>query len=132
MKDNQHEELFTELTAESEVPAFTELDDEVAATCSGGVSYTGSNDPDVILYIDGGLEGDKLKVNASIGDGLELLGRKFNNKVSSFTILKGKWNFYADADFKGIYNSKPLGRGIYESLPGGFSNDQLSSLKRVG
>jgi hypothetical protein len=36
MKDNQHEQLFTELTAEFEAPAFQELDDEVAATCSGG------------------------------------------------------------------------------------------------
>jgi hypothetical protein len=131
MKDNQNEQLFTELTAESEAPAFTELDDEVAATCSGGVAYTGSHDPDVILYVHGGIAGDSLKVNASLNDGLNL-GKNFNDKVSSFVILKGKWNFYADAGFKGIYNSKPLGPGTYSSLPKGFSNDQLSSLKRVG
>jgi hypothetical protein len=131
MKDNQHEQLFTELTAEFETSIFKELDDEVAATCSGGEGYTGSDDPDVILYIDGRLKGDRLDVNASIKDGLSSLGRKFNDKVSSFIIRKGKWAFYADAGYKGLY-SKPLGPGTYYSLPKGFSNDQLSSLKRVG
>jgi len=133
MKDNQHEQLFTELTAEFETSIFKELDDEVAATCSGGVAYTGSHNPDVILYVHGGIAGNSLKVNASINDGLNNLEKfNFNDKVSSFIILKGKWNFYADAGFKGIYNSKPLGPGTYSSLPTGFSNDQLSSLKRVG
>jgi hypothetical protein len=121
MKDNQHEQLFTE------------LDDEVAATCSGGVAYTGGPDPDVILYTHGGTNGVPLKVNASINDGLIDLGENsFNDRVSSFIILRGRWNFYADAGFRGRYNSRPLRAGTYSSLPRGFSNDQLSSLKRVG
>ena len=122
-------EYFKQLDATLSV---MELDDEVAATCSGGVAYTGSNDPDVILYIDGGLAGSSLKVNASLNDGLKNLGKKFNDKVSSFIIRKGKWNFYADADYYGRYNSKPFGPGIYYSLPGSIKNDSLSSLKRVG
>ena len=138
MKDFQHEQLFTELTPEFEATAFTELNDEVAATCCGGVAYSGSDDPDVILYVDGGLEGDRLNVNASVKDGLNLKDQKrrvfgnFDNNVSSFVIRKGKWDFYADADSKGKYNSKPLGPGTYYSLPGNISNDSLSSLKRVG
>ncbi|PHM05652.1 beta/gamma crystallin-related protein [Nostoc sp. 'Peltigera malacea cyanobiont' DB3992] len=140
MKDNQHEQLFTELTTEFEALAFNELDDELAATCSGGVAYTGSNDPDVILYVDGNLKGDRLDVNASLNDGLKNLSKyrrnlgtnNFNDEISSFIIRKGKWNFYADPNYKGRYNSKPLGPGTYYSLPGNFANDSLTSLKRVG
>lgn len=114
--------------------ALIELDDEVAATCSGGVAYTGSNDPDVLLYVDGGLKGDRLDVNASLHDGLKNLNRygrnlfdNFNDEVSSFVIRKGKWNFYADPNYKGLYNKKPLGPGTYYSLPGSFNNDELGS-----
>jgi hypothetical protein len=44
MKVNQFEEI----------PAIKELDDEVAATCSGGVAYTGS--------------GDSPNINVSVGE----------------------------------------------------------------
>ncbi|MEH1840730.1 MAG: beta/gamma crystallin-related protein [Nostoc sp.] len=117
-----------------------ELDDKVAANCSGGEGYTGSNNPDVVLFVDGGFKGDSLKVNAKNNDGLRNLSKyrrnlgfnNFNDEISSFIIYKGKWNFYADPGYNGLYNSKPLGPGEYSSLPKGFYNDSLTSLKRVG
>jgi hypothetical protein len=131
MKVNQFEEIL----------AIKELDDEVAATCSGGEGYTGSSDPDVILYQDEhfvpGWTGTRsLKVNAKIKDGLSNLrdhSPNLNDRTSSFEIKRGLWNFYADKDYKGLYNNQPLGPGRYSTLAGtGISNDQLSSLYRVG
>lgn len=140
MKGNQSEQLFTELTIEFETSILKELDDEIAATCSGGVAYTGSNDPDVILFVDGGLKGDRLNVNASLNDGLRNLSdhrrnlgfSNFNDEISSFIIRKGKWNFYADSRYRGRYGSRSFGPGTYYSLPSSFANDSLTSLKRVG
>jgi hypothetical protein len=55
-----------------------DLDNETAATCSGGVGYLGSGDPDVILYRHARFQGDSLNLNAATGDGLLTsgLGRK--------------------------------------------------------
>ena len=122
MKDNNFEVI----------SAIKELDDAVAATCSGGEGYTGSGDPDVILYRDGGFNGgNPLRVNASINDGLSYVGNDLNDKTSSLVIIRGKWNFYADGNYGGYYNT--LGPGLYSSLNGtGIANDKLSSLYRVG
>ena len=121
--------------------AVKELNDEVAANCSGGIVSDRGPNPDIVLYTDGGLTGNALRINATTGDGpTNLAGysygalglSSYNDKVSSFVILNGKWNFYADANYKGLYNTKPLGPGSYPNLPAGFANDSLSSLKRVG
>ena len=112
------------------IPGIIELDDEHAATCSGGVAYTGSNDPDVILYRDGGFGGgNPLAVNASGGDGLNYVGDDFNDLTSSFVIIRGRWNFYRDGSFE-VYQGT-FGPGVYSSLPGGIPNDSISSLRRV-
>ncbi|MEH2165228.1 MAG: beta/gamma crystallin-related protein [Nostoc sp.] len=117
--------------AELSFSAVKELNDKVAATCSGGVAYTGSNDPDVILYRDGGFGGSNpLAVNASIGDGLNYVGDDFNDLTSSIAIIRGTWNFYVDAGY-GNYQTT-LGPGLYSSLPQGIANDSLSSLYRAG
>jgi hypothetical protein len=131
MKDNQHEQLFTELTAESEALAFQELDDEVAATFSGGEGYTGSSDPDVILYNRSDWTGSALKVNAKITDGLwSLTGYRFNDITSSITIHRGTWEFWGEAGYKG--SKRTLGPGSYKVTEAGITNDSLSSLKRIG
>lgn len=116
MKDNQ---LFTELTAEFEAPAFTELDDEVAATCSGGA---------VTLYENGnfnrGDDGRVRVINGSIAN----LG-SFNDLTSSFKISSGRWTFYADEQY-----NQPLftrGPGEYPVVPNG-TNDRISSIRKVG
>ncbi|MEH2046060.1 beta/gamma crystallin-related protein [Nostoc sp.] len=116
--------------AQLNLSAVKELNDEVAATCSGGVAYTGSNDPDVILYRDGGFGGsDPLSVNASIGDGLGYVGDDFNDLTSSIVITRGTWEFYKDSGFR-LYQAT-LGPGQYSILPGGIENDSLSSLFRI-
>jgi hypothetical protein len=131
MKVNQFEEI----------SVIQELDDEVAATCSGGEGQTGGPNPDVILYKDEFFNGADLKVNAKRNDGLSNLENyggflgfgTFNDSISSFEIKRGLWNFYADKDYKGLYNNQPLGPGKYRTLARtGISNDSLSSLKRVG
>ncbi|MCC5616264.1 beta/gamma crystallin family protein [Nostoc sp. CHAB 5836] len=113
------------------IPAIKELDDEDAATYSGGVAFTGSNDPDVILYRDGGFAGgNPLAVNASLNDGIRYVGDNFNDITSSIVIIRGVWRFYTDANFGAFQNT--LGPGLYSNLPGGISNDSISSLRRVG
>jgi hypothetical protein len=119
MKDNQHEQLFTELTAEFEAPAFQELDDEVAATCSGGqvlalyehVNFNNSQDGRVRL------------LNGSIGN----LG-SFNDITSSIKISRGVWAFYADENYNNLLFTK--GPGELAVLPRG-SNDRITSIRRV-
>jgi hypothetical protein len=121
MKNNQHEQLFTELTAESEAPAFTELDDEVAASCSGGVAY---------LYEHAGFQGRRLQ----FFNGADNLGAwDFNDKTSSIQIVGNEqWTFYEHINREG----KPvtLGPGeysLYRLNQLGIRNDSISSLRRI-
>ncbi|MEH2361747.1 beta/gamma crystallin-related protein [Nostoc sp.] len=112
------------------ISTIIELNDEDAATCSGG-AYTGSNDPDIILYRDGGFGGgNPLAVNASIGDGVNNVGPDFNDVTSSFVIIRGTWQFYKDENYRGYEGS--YGPGVYSSLPGGIVNDDITSLYRAG
>ncbi|MEH2046064.1 beta/gamma crystallin-related protein [Nostoc sp.] len=113
------------------ISSIKELNDEVAATCSGGVAYTGSNDPDVILYRDINFGGSNpLNVNASVNDGVAYVGDNFNDLTSSIAIIRGRWNFYRDAGF-GVYQTT-LGPGLYSFVPNsGIPNDSISSLYRV-
>ncbi|MEH2459687.1 beta/gamma crystallin-related protein [Nostoc sp.] len=129
--NNHRVDMNTKTLAELSFSAVKELDDKVAATCSGGEGYTGGNDPDVILYRDGGFGGgNPLAVNASISDGVSNVGNDFNDQTSSIAIIRGTWNFYSDDQF-GNYQTT-LEPGLYSSLPGGITNDSLSSLYRVG
>lgn len=54
----------------------------------------------------------------------------FNDKVSSFVVLSGRWRFFRDADFRGPA-SRIFGPGRYnwveaEDIP----NDSISSVQR--
>jgi hypothetical protein len=136
MKNNQHEQLFTELTAESEAPAFQELDDEVAATCSGGkISFGGSN-PDVLLFEDTQYRGRALAINATSGAGDENLdnaaiGSGWNNRTSSIKIIRGTWQIYTGDNYKGT--TKTLRPGDYYTPQAfGLPNDSLTGIRRVG
>ncbi len=125
MKDNQVEAIL----------AIKELDDEVAATCSGGVHYPGSNDPDVILFSDSNARGRTLRLNASGGDGFSNLrdtNLNFNDVTSSISIIRGTWTFYKDAGYNNPEDT--LGPGQY-TVGGNFGklqNDSISSLLRIG
>ncbi len=126
MKDNQHEQLFTELTAEFEAPAFKELDDEVAATCSGGVAL-------VTLYEHGNFnyprDGKVRELNGSTRN----IGRDFNDITSSIKISRGVWAFYADENYNNLLFTG--GPGNYSVLPragdGRSSNDRITSIRRI-
>ncbi|MBN3898611.1 MAG: beta/gamma crystallin family protein [Nostoc sp. NOS(2021)] len=95
MRDNQHEQLFTGLTTEFEVPAFTELDDEVAATCSGGLAP-------VTLYTDPNYLGTATDISRS-DDNVDnaLFGSGANNNTSSIIVREGIWKIYTDNNYKG-------------------------------
>ncbi len=137
MKDNQHEQLFTELTAEFEAtPAFQELDDEVAATCSGGEIYFGGSDPDMILFEHANFQGESLRVNATIGygdDNLDnaLIGNGWNDRTSSMIIYRGNWQLFRDAGYVGPVSRRSTGR--YETWGEfGQANDALTGIRRIG
>lgn len=128
---NNRVDMNNKTLAQLSFSAVKELNDDVAATCSGGVASTGGNDPDIILYRDLGFGGgNPLGVNASVNDGLSYVGDDFNDKTSSIAIIRGTWDFYQDGQF-GNYQTT-LGPGVYSNLPTGIANDSLSSLSRVG
>ncbi|BAZ22260.1 hypothetical protein NIES4073_31420 [Kalymmatonema gypsitolerans NIES-4073] len=143
MKDNQHEQLFTELTAEFEAtPAFQELDDEVAATCSGGgatdIYFYGSN-PDVILYDsrNRGL-GAALPINAkAFGGDDNLTDINWNDKTSSIQVIRGNWVAYKDAGKNNpskllTPNGGPNKDGIYPNAQSfGLPDNSLTGIFRT-
>ena len=69
---NQTQDLFA-------FGAMQDLDNESAATRSGGVGYLNSGDPDVILYNDQRFQGASLGLNAATGDGLPNFGTRDGN-----------------------------------------------------
>jgi len=84
---------------------FQELDNEVAATCSGGVAYLYDND-NVITFP----ESRVLVVSNSQPD---LRRAGFNDKTSLVKITGNeRWAFYKDINFKG--EALILGPGSYE------------------
>jgi hypothetical protein len=99
--------------------AVNELDDEIAAACSGGAAVT--------LYENGRFNRDKdgrvLPVDGNIAN----LG-SFNDITSSFKITSGRWNFYADENYNNFLFSR--GPGSYPVVPRG-TNDRVSSIKRA-
>jgi hypothetical protein len=127
---NQPQNLFALDTVE-------DLDNETAATCSGGVAYLYGNNPDVILYKDPGLRGQSIGANASTGDGIRNIGfsdgkgggfsTTFNDQVSSIRILRGSWQFFDKAGFRGDTTGR-LGPGTYWL---GHMNNKITSLFRV-
>ncbi|GAA6623673.1 beta/gamma crystallin-related protein [Scytonema sp. NUACC26] len=125
MKVNQFEEI----------SAIKELDDEVAAICSGGVRYPGGNDPDVILFSDSSYRGRTLGLNASIGDGFSNLrdtDLNFNDVTSSITIIRGVWAFYRDAGYNNYEGTLTRGQYTVGGNFGTLTNDSISSLVRIG
>ena len=97
--------------------AVKELNDEVAATCSGG---------NVSLYRDGNFQGGGITFSNSDAN---LANNNFNDATSSI-IIRGnqRWRFYKNVNFRGP--SVTLGPGRYPRVGQGL-NDSISSLKRI-
>ena len=115
MKDNQHEQLFTEQTAESEAPAFEELDNETAAAIGGGGA--------IDVYRDSGIR----VLLAGYDTSTARVGPTINDRISSVKVNAGRWTLYENANFQG--RSVTYGRGSY-NVPSWF-NDKASSLRRI-
>ncbi|MEH1834179.1 MAG: beta/gamma crystallin-related protein [Nostoc sp.] len=118
--------------AELSFTAVKELNDEMAATCSGG--DVGGPDPDVLLFKDPNQTGQSLGLNSKTGEGIANIGldnegndNGFNDQTSSIRILRGSWNFFSDSDFKG-QSTGVLGPGNYAL---GANNDNITSALRV-
>ncbi|HEY9672053.1 MAG TPA: beta/gamma crystallin-related protein [Waterburya sp.] len=109
MKEFQNEQLFQE------------LENEVAATCSGGVAY---------LYQNDSFGGRRLQFFNRESD---LRNWDFNDKTSSIKIEGNeRWTFSRDILFQGP--SVTLGPGSYylrDLQARGIPNDSISSLRRI-
>jgi hypothetical protein len=118
--------------AELNLSAVKELNDEVAATCSGGIAYESKGDPDILLYDDTSYRGRGKGFNASIGDGhYNLVGNGFNDITSSLKIIRGQWRLFVDKDYNG--RSIILGPGDYPNIAAkGLPDNSLSSILRTG
>ena len=99
--------------------------------------------PHVILYWDANCQADHMHVCGPMA----YVGDYFNDATSSFIIIDGQWEFYADANFQTLMGDpfaqndegipKPLGvlgPGVYPWIEastalGPNSNDRLSSLR---
>ena len=125
MKDNQHEQLFTELTG---IAGVQELDNEAAAAIQGGDALE--------LYNDTGVFGASGLLGEFNRGGKAKLSSKANDKISSIVIHDGRWRFYEHENYGGA--SIEFGSGRYD-LPlyvlryNPFTtwNDQISSFKRI-
>ena len=83
----------------------------------------------IVIFNNADFSGTALLVNDQLGS----LGRfDLNDRVSSFIVLSGTWEFYERPDFQIPYQRR-LGPGQYhwvEEL--GIANDSISSLRAVG
>jgi len=98
--------------------------------------------PHLILYIDGNFGGlhthlfescDDLEKIALGGVGSGISGN-WNDKVSSFVILSGRWQFFKDWHFgpAPLPFSQGLGPGLYPSVEAvGIDNDSVSSVRVI-
>jgi hypothetical protein len=116
-----------------------DLDNETAATCSGGIGYLNSGDPDVILYQHARFQGASLGLNAATGDGLPNFGTRdgnggggdngFNDQTSSIRVLKGTWEFFSSSNYGG--ERLTLGPGSSVEYVGSRFNDRFTSARRI-
>jgi hypothetical protein len=101
---------------------------------------------EIILYVDrnfGGLHTHLFESTADFkqlalgGTGTNVTGGggqdgTWNDKVSSFVIVSGSWQFFQDLNFRG-QRAGPLGPGLYPWVEDfGIDNDSLSSIRLVG
>ena len=99
--------------------------------------------PHLIVYIDanfGGLHthifGDTARfTQLALGGVNSGVGGDWNDKVSSFVIVSGIWQFFKDENFQPAPLPFPqgLGPGLYPWVEAvGIDNDSLSSVRVIG
>ncbi|MCB1278904.1 beta/gamma crystallin-related protein [Prosthecobacter sp.] len=86
----------------------------------------GATDPAIKVYEHANLGGWQL---AFIGEQVNNIGSDANDKISSVQVLSGKWELFADAEFKGT--KLTLGKGTVPDLAPLGLNDKVSSLRPV-
>lgn len=104
--------------------AVEELDNEVAATCSGGVAFLYQNDG-----FNQGDPGRRLRFSEGTDD---LRTYNFNDETSSIVITGNKsWVFYRDINNKGpAVTLRPGSYNLDQLRRRGIQNDWVSSLRR--
>ncbi|MDF5732473.1 MAG: beta/gamma crystallin-related protein [Rhizonema sp. PD38] len=135
--NNHGVDMNSNTLAQLNLSVVKELNDEVAATCSGGVGFLYGSNPDVILYKDSNLQGQSIGVNAATNDGIPNIGfsdgngggfsTTFNDQTSSIKIIRGSWQFFDDSNYRGDTTGR-LGPGTYNL---GVNNDKITSLIRL-
>jgi hypothetical protein len=83
--------------------------------------------PEVVVYWDVNFGGAELRTNLNV----TYIGDVWNDQVSSFIIVSGKWQFYKDINY-GTPVGAVLGPGYYSWVENyGIPNDSVSSFKCV-
>jgi len=95
---------------------------------------------ELIIYVDANFGGLHTHIFESTPDFTRLalggvgigVGGNWNDKVSSFVIVSGRWQFFKDINFH-FEQGGTLGPGLYPFVEEfGIDNDSLSSVKLVG
>jgi Beta/Gamma crystallin len=128
--DNQTQNLFA-------IDAVQDLDNETAATCSGGVGSLNSPNPDVVLFQHKSFQGKSLGLSAASGDGLPNFGTRdgnggggdngFNDITTAIKVNRGTWEFYTNSN----YGGERLILGPGSAIERVQLNDRFTSAKRT-
>lgn len=83
------------------------------------------NNGAVLLFPDAGMRGQPVRLDNEVND---LNRYRFNDRAQSIVINYGRWEFCADANFRG--RCVVMGPGSYNRIDGGLDR-RISSLRRV-
>jgi hypothetical protein len=93
---------------------------------------------EVIIYVDTEFGGLHTHLFQSVEDFTKLelggvnggINGNWNDKVSSFVIVSGRWQFFTNVGFNS-QEGPVLGPGLHPVLPAGINNDSISSARTV-
>lgn len=83
------------------------------------------NNGAVLLFPDAGMRGQPVRLDNEVND---LNRYRFNDRAQSMVINYGRWEFCADANFRG--RCVVMGPGSYNRIDGGLDR-KISSIRRV-
>ena len=91
---------------------------EVYHSPSGGLQ-------EIVVYENSDFQAAEWRTNL----GWRFVGDFWNDKISSFVVVRGVWQFYAGEDFGGCA-SREFGPGVYQWVEAfGIPNDSISSFR---
>lgn len=81
--------------------------------------------PEIVVFWDANYGGESWRTNL----GYSYVGGHWNDQISSIIVVSGTWQFWRDANFKGVGDrSWILGPGYYSWVEAvGIANDTISS-----